>query len=66
MVNVKIFITNVIASVKGFITNAVRVLKLTTKPKNEEFWTVTKITGLGIVILGAIGYITRSFKFLFG
>jgi protein transport protein SEC61 subunit gamma and related proteins len=53
-------------NVKGFITNAIRVLQLTTKPKKEEFWTVTKITGLGIIILGAIGYITKSFKFLFG
>ena len=52
--------------VKRFITNAVRVLKLTTKPTNEEFWTVSKITGLGIIILGAIGYVTKSLKFLFG
>ena len=66
MVDVKRFITNAPAGVKRFIRNAVRVLQLTTRPTSEEFWTVSKITGLGIIILGAVGYVTKSLQFLFG
>ena len=50
--------------VSGFVSNAVRVLKLTTKPKNEEFWAVAKITGLGIIVLGIIGYLAQTLKYV--
>jgi protein transport protein SEC61 subunit gamma-like protein len=50
--------------VSGFVSNAVRVLKLTTKPKKEEFLAVAKITGLGIVVLGIIGYLAQTLKYV--
>ena len=35
----------------------VRVLKLTRKPKKEEFIMVAKVTGIGIIVIGLIGTI---------
>ncbi|MEM0372863.1 MAG: protein translocase SEC61 complex subunit gamma [archaeon] len=52
--------------IKDFLSNAVRVLRLTTKPKKDEFWTVAKITGLGIIVLGFVGYVVDSIRFLLG
>ncbi|PKP54402.1 MAG: protein translocase SEC61 complex subunit gamma [Candidatus Altiarchaeales archaeon HGW-Altiarchaeales-3] len=34
-----------------------RILRLTRKPKQSEYSDVAKITGLGIIVLGAIGFI---------
>ncbi|MFH0987075.1 MAG: protein translocase SEC61 complex subunit gamma [Candidatus Micrarchaeota archaeon] len=50
--------------VKGFINSSIRVLRLATKPKKEEFWTVAKITGLGIILIGVIGYIMETIKYV--
>lgn len=50
--------------IKDFFSNAIRVLRLTTKPKKEEFWTIAKITAIGIIVLGFIGYIVDSIKYL--
>lgn len=34
-----------------------RVLKLTKKPSREEFLTIAKVAGIGILVIGAIGFI---------
>jgi protein transport protein SEC61 subunit gamma-like protein len=36
-----------------------RVIKLSRKPTKSEYIMVAKITGLGIVIIGAIGFLIR-------
>ncbi|MEE8401946.1 MAG: protein translocase SEC61 complex subunit gamma [Candidatus Hydrothermarchaeaceae archaeon] len=36
-----------------------RVIKLSRKPGRREFIMIAKITGLGMVIIGAIGFIIR-------
>lgn len=36
-----------------------RVLKLSRKPKREEFMMITKVTGLGALVVGAIGFLIR-------
>ena len=38
-----------------FIEEAIRVLKLTRKPRKDEFIMISKVTGLGIIVLGVIG-----------
>lgn len=35
----------------------VRVLKLTRKPTREEFITIAKVSGAGILLIGIIGFI---------
>ncbi|MEM4637793.1 MAG: protein translocase SEC61 complex subunit gamma [Candidatus Woesearchaeota archaeon] len=42
---------------KSFVNECIRVLKITKKPTKEEFKTISKISGLGILIIGLIGFI---------
>ncbi|HDD71601.1 MAG TPA: protein translocase SEC61 complex subunit gamma [Candidatus Aenigmarchaeota archaeon] len=42
---------------KNFIKNCVRVLKVTRKPSKEEYFASVKITGLGITLIGLIGFV---------
>lgn len=36
-----------------------RVIKLARKPRKQEFSNVAKITGLGIVVVGIIGFLIK-------
>lgn len=42
-----------------FWTNCVRVLKITRKPTKQEFVDLVKITGLGLVVIGFIGFVIQ-------
>ncbi len=42
---------------KDFMTECVRVLRITKKPDKEEFLTIVKVAGAGIIIIGLIGFI---------
>ncbi|HOW15819.1 protein translocase SEC61 complex subunit gamma [Methanosarcina sp.] len=44
-------------SVGQAIRAHLRVLKLTKKPSREEFLTIAKVAGAGILAVGAIGFI---------
>jgi len=44
---------------------ASRILKLSRKPSKSEFEEVVKITGLGILVLGAMGYLFIFLRWLF-
>jgi len=50
---------------KRLIKEYWRVLKITKKPDMEEFKTIVKVSGLGIAIIGVIGFIIAIFKQLF-
>ena len=50
---------------KSFIGECFRVLRVTKKPDAIEFKTIVKVSGLGILIIGAIGFIVQMFKLLF-
>ena len=51
--------------IKAFIQECLRVLKVTKKPDAIEFKTVVKVSGLGILIIGLIGFVVTMFKLLF-
>jgi protein transport protein SEC61 subunit gamma-like protein len=36
-----------------------RVIRLSRKPRRSEFEMIAKITGLGMILIGAIGFIIR-------
>lgn len=40
-----------------------RVLKLARKPRKQEFMNVAKITGLGIIVVGFIGFIIKLISY---
>lgn len=44
-------------SIGQIIRAHIRVLKLTKKPSREEFLTIAKVAGIGILAVGAIGFI---------
>jgi len=50
---------------KGFINECMRVLRVTKKPDRIEFTTIVKASGLGILIIGLIGFIIQMVKVLF-
>lgn len=51
--------------IKSFIREAIRVLKVTKKPDALEFKTIVKVSGLGILVIGLIGFIVQMIKLLF-
>ncbi|MBI4452034.1 protein translocase SEC61 complex subunit gamma [Candidatus Woesearchaeota archaeon] len=50
--------------VKSFLVECLRVLRITKKPDAIEFKTIVKVSGLGILIIGAIGFVIQMAKFL--
>lgn len=43
-------------NITGGIKQYIRILQLTRKPSNEEFFTISKVAGAGILLIGAIGF----------
>ncbi len=41
----------------NFIKQCQRVLRVSRKPDREEFINVAKVTGIGIILIGVIGFI---------
>lgn len=50
---------------KDFYIECIRVLKITRKPDKLEFKTIVKVSGLGIVLIGLIGFLIAIIKQLF-
>ncbi len=50
---------------KDFFVECKRVLIVTKKPTKEEFKTIVKVSGLGILIIGAIGFVIQLVEVLF-
>ena len=44
-------------SIYGFLKQCERVLRVAKKPDTEEYKTVAKVTGIGIIIISVIGFI---------
>jgi len=48
--------------IKNYVIECRRVLKITKKPGNEEFKTIVKVSGLGMAIVGLIGFLVVLIK----
>ncbi len=46
-----------LVKLKSFILECRRVWKVTKKPNRPEFISIIKVTGLGILIIGFIGFL---------
>ncbi len=53
-------------SVSRFIKMNQRVLRVARRPDREEFINVAKITGLGIIVIGVVGFIVSLIAQLIG
>ncbi len=50
---------------RSFVGECIRVLRVTKKPNAFEFKTIVKVSGLGILIIGLVGFIVQMIKVLF-
>ena len=48
---------NIKETTSDFIKQSKRVLKVARKPDREEFFDFSKVTALGIAIIGVIGFV---------
>ena len=55
----KEFKPTTMTKIKGFGKECLRVLKITKKPGKEEYKTIVKVSGLGIIIIGLVGFIIQ-------
>jgi protein transport protein SEC61 subunit gamma-like protein len=47
---------------KNYSNECVRVLKITQKPSTMEFKTIVKVAGLGMLVVGFIGFVIVMVK----
>ena len=45
------------AQFKEFLVECKRVLRITKKPTRDEFQTIMKVSGLGMLVMGVIGFL---------
>ena len=48
-----------------FFQECLRVFMITKKPTNYEFKTIVKVSGIGILIIGLIGFVITMTKQIF-
>ena len=53
------------AMVSDFVAQSERVLNVTHKPRDEEYWHIAKSTALGMAAIGAIGFVISIFWHFF-
>ncbi len=52
-------------SLEGFYTRSLRVLRISYRPQEKEYRMIVKTTGLGILLIGLIGFvISLIFRFI--
>ncbi len=56
---------SVFSKLKRFIEESKRVLIVTKKPSKEEYKTIVKASGLGILIIGFIGFVIAMIQQIF-
>lgn len=44
---------------KEFFESSKRILLIAKKPGKKEYWTMAKIVGIGMIVIGVIGFIVR-------
>ena len=47
---------------KSFLAECRRVLKITKKPTTDEFKVIVKVSGIGMAVIGLIGFLISMFK----
>jgi protein transport protein SEC61 subunit gamma-like protein len=45
-----------------FITQCIRVLKITKRPGKDEYRMLVKVSGLGIAVIGMLGFLLHVIK----
>jgi protein transport protein SEC61 subunit gamma-like protein len=48
--------------IKHFLEECKRILIITKKPSKEEFKTIFKVSGIGVIVIGFVGFILQMIK----
>ena len=48
--------------VKRFVSECSRVLRVTKKPDRFEFSTIVKVSGLGMIVIGLVGFLVQLIR----
>ena len=48
--------------IKNYLYKCKIVLRVTKKPTKEEFYTIVKVSALGMVVIGLIGFVIQIAK----
>ena len=56
---------NVLTSAKSFVVKCKRVWSVLKKPSRKEFETIAKVSAIGILILGVLGFLISIIMKLF-
>ncbi|MBR9702474.1 protein translocase SEC61 complex subunit gamma [Candidatus Woesearchaeota archaeon] len=51
-----------IQKARSFLTQCIRVFKITRKPSKEEYQMIVKMSGIGIAIIGIMGFLITYLK----
>lgn len=54
----------ILGKARDFLKECARVLKVTKKPSAVEFKTVVKVSAVGMLLIGAIGFLVQMVKVL--
>jgi protein transport protein SEC61 subunit gamma and related proteins len=49
----------VVFRLKSFLHECIRVFKVTKKPSMEEFKVIVKVSGIGMLIIGLMGFVIQ-------
>jgi len=47
------------SKLSDFLSSSRRILSISKKPTSKEFWMMAKIIGIGIILIGVIGYLIK-------
>jgi protein transport protein SEC61 subunit gamma and related proteins len=47
------------SKLSNFIKSSKRIFLISKKPSSKEYWTMAKIVGIGMIVIGVIGYLIR-------
>lgn len=53
-------------NLKSFLTQSVRVWKLLKRPTNEEFKIISKVSAIGLCLIGLLGFLINLIMTYFG
>lgn len=56
---------SLMSRIRDYLLECSRVLKVTKKPSMAEFKTIVQVSGLGIAIIGILGFLLYLIKTLF-
>ena len=59
------FLDKIIKRIKLFLRESRRVILVTRKPDSREFKTIVKVAGMGMIVIGFIGFVIQMIKQIF-